>query len=73
MTITVEPTTKIVHVNGLPARIWEGVTDQGTPCHLYVTLVAVAEGLNPVAFEHELESRRAPSPEVEALPSRLVL
>lgn len=73
MKITLESTTKIVYLNGVGARIWEGTTDSGIPVHAYLTRVAVRHGEDTSQFERELQEHRAPSPEVAAIPLRLVL
>ncbi len=73
MRITVESTTKKVQLNGVPARIWEGMTDSGIPVHVYITRVAVEEGQNQEQFERELDQHRAPSPAVQAISLKLVL
>jgi hypothetical protein len=57
----------------MDARIWEATTEAGVRCHLYVTRVAIAEGQNLEQFERELELQRAPSPEIEGIPLRLIL
>ena len=41
MKITIESTTKLVAVNGVPARIWEGHTEGGVPLHCYVTRLGI--------------------------------
>jgi hypothetical protein len=71
--LTLESTTKIVHVNGVPARIWEGHTANGVPVHAYVTRVAVDQAEDAGELERELEEHRTPSPEIEAIPARLIL
>ena len=73
MKITIESTTKIVHMNGVPCRIWEGTTATGIPVHCYITLVAVPKDQDPAQFERELEEQKPPSPEIEAIPLRMVL
>lgn len=73
MTITIESTTKIVHLNGVPARIWEGATDSGIPVHCYVTRLAVPNGQDTTAFDLELQEHRPPSAEIAAIPLRLVI
>lgn len=73
MRITVESTTKTVTLNGVPARIWEGKTDSGIPCHVYVTRIAVERDQDNAEFERELQEHRPPSPEIEAIPLRLVI
>lgn len=71
--MTIESTSKVVELNGVGVRIWEGKTDSGIPIHAYVALVAVPTGERQEDFERELAERRAPSPMVEGIPSRLVM
>lgn len=73
MKVTLESTTKIVTVNGVPARIWDGETAGGIRVHAYVTRIAVAAKDDAAQFESELQECRAPSPEVAAIPLRLIL
>ena len=73
MKITIESTTKIVELNGVPARIWEGKTDDGTELHCYVTRVAVAKGQDTMQFEEQLQQHKTPTPEIEAIPLRMIL
>jgi hypothetical protein len=71
--LTLESTTKIVQLNGVPARIWEGHTANGVPVHVYITRVAVDREEDNSELERELEEHRAPSPEVDAIPWRMIL
>ena len=77
MKITIESTDKCVELRGpagkMLARIWEGQTQNGIPVHAYVTRIAVARIEDLAEFERDLQSHRAPSPEVEAIPLRLLL
>ena len=73
MKVTLESTTKIVHLNGVPARVWEGHTESGIPCHAYLTRIAVAKDQDASQFERELLEQRAPSPEIQAIPARMVI
>ena len=77
MKITLESTTKVVELRTptgtVQARIWEGTTASGIPIHAYVTRIAVDHQADHTEFERELAECRAPSPALEALPSRLVL
>lgn len=73
MTMTISSTTKIVTLNGIQCRIWEGKTERGMPVHCYIPRVAVKNGLDASQFEVELEEQRTPSPEVEAIPLRMIL
>ncbi len=64
MKLIIENTTKIVEVNGVPARVWEGKTESGIEVHCLITRVAVAEGLENhlyKQFETELSEQRKPS------------
>jgi hypothetical protein len=75
--VTLHSTSKIVRlvVDGreVPARIWEGETSSGIPCHAYVTRIAVADGNDTAEFDRELLEQRRPSAEIEAIPPRLVI
>jgi hypothetical protein len=74
MKITVESTDKIVELNGVPARIWEGETASGIKVHCYVTRIAVKRKEPRIAeFESELRETRTPSAELHAIPLRLIL
>jgi len=73
MRITIESTTKTVELNGVPARIWEGKTDSGIPCHCYITRIGVDRDEDSSEFESELQEHRPPSPEIAAIPLRLVV
>ena len=78
MKISLESTTKIVILKAgagaeVPARIWEGHTESGIPVHAYITRLAVDKDEDTSQFEQELQEHRAPSPEIEAIPLRLIL
>jgi hypothetical protein len=77
MQVQLESTGKLVDliVDGVafPARIWEGVTAAGIPCHAYVTRIAVANAEDTAEFERDLLTCRAPSPALVAIPLRMIL
>ena len=79
MKIVLESTTKVVELvgtpgdAGVPARIWEGHTEAGVPVYCYVTRIAVRASEDQDAFERELRECRPPSPDVAAIPFRMVL
>lgn len=73
MIVTIESTDKIVTLNGVPARIWQGATESGVPCHCYITRIAVDKGEDTSQFERELQEHAAPRAELEAIPMRMVL
>lgn len=76
MLVRIESTDKIVALNGVPARIWEGTTAGGIPVYCYVTRIAVRDDVKADVieqFDRELLSCRPPSAEVVAIPARLRL
>lgn len=75
MKLTIENTSKIVKLNGVPARVWEGITESGIPVICYITRIVVSnvEGVDYSEFQRELSEERAPSAEVQAFPPRLIL
>lgn len=75
MRVTLESTTKMVTVNGVPARIWEGKTDSGIPVHAFITRIAAPDRpeIDFSQFERELRECAKPSPEVQAIDARLLL
>jgi hypothetical protein len=73
MKITIESTTKIVALNGLDCRVWEGQTEQGVAIHCFIPRISVNEGLDTAQFEAELQEQRKPSIDVAGLPARMIL
>jgi hypothetical protein len=77
MKITITSTTKIVELDGVPARVWEGHTEGGVALHCYITRLAVDKGAAAQEqleeFEKDLQEHAPPSADVQAIPPRLVL
>lgn len=73
MKITLESTDKLVDLNGIPARVWEGQTESGIRVHAFITRIAVHRDDDTSEFERDLQEHRAPSPEVALIPLRLIL
>jgi hypothetical protein len=77
MEVQLQSTQKIVElvVNGVavPARVWEGHTAAGIPCHAFITRIAVKEGLDDTEFERDLQARAKPTPEIAAIPLRMII
>lgn len=76
MKLTIEPTDKIVHVNGVEARVWEGQTESGAKVHLFITRIGVdaSDSATCDQFARELRESSAPTDDrVRAYPARLVL
>ena len=73
MKIMLESTDRIVTVNGIEARIWQGESASGIACHAYITRIAVRRDLDCAEFERELLETAAPRPELNGIPLRMVL
>lgn len=72
MKIQLESTTKIVNLDGVDCRVWEGVTESGIPVHCFIALIA-SNSRDQRQFAYELQETRPPSPEIAAIPARLIL
>jgi hypothetical protein len=73
MKITIESTTKLVHVNGIPARIWKGETEGGQKVHCFITRIATPVDSDQDAFMAELTQTAVPAPELNSYPIRLLI
>jgi len=73
MQIEIENTEKIVELNGVPARVWEGKTKSGINVHCFITRISPQQNEDIEEFEKELQQTRAPSVEIAAYPLRLIL
>ena len=74
MTMTLHSTDKLVTLNGVPARVWEGETASGTAVIAMITRVAVDRDAAPeriAEFERDLQEHRRPSVEASAFPARM--
>lgn len=71
--ITLEPTTLFVHVNGACCRVWQGHTAAGVPIHAHVALVGVDRADDASELEAALTEVATPRPELADLPPRLVV
>jgi hypothetical protein len=67
MRITIESTTKTVTLKGVPARIWEGETDDGVDVYCYVTgfgpssVASVTPEERLRRFRQQMASHRSPT------------
>lgn len=73
MRMQIESTTKVVMVNGIETRVWEGSTESGVEVIVFIPRIAVREDQDCSQLEAELKECKAPSAEVEAFPLRLIL
>lgn len=73
MEIQLHNTTKVVFLNGVPARLWEGYTASGVKVHAFITRIAVKDSDDLSEFEAELDAVAPPSPEMDGIPLRLLI
>lgn len=69
MKITIEATSQVTHLNGVEVRVWEGTTERGTPCLVFVHRMSVKEGL----AEEFMEELRELTPPAETVGLGVVL
>jgi hypothetical protein len=71
MKVQLESTDKTVELKTptgvVPARIWEGTTENGIACHAFVTRIAVSKDLDASEFERGLQKHRPLSRELEGV------
>ncbi|MCD9186754.1 MAG: hypothetical protein LUM44_09990 [Pyrinomonadaceae bacterium] len=73
MVITIQNTEKVVTLDGVPARIWEGTTDSGIEVICFITRVLVPENDRQDEFLRELQQCEKPSIAAEAISLHLIL
>ena len=52
MKIEITPTLLVTEIYGQKMRIWQGTTNQGTDCNVYVPLIGIFESAAGVEFDH---------------------
>lgn len=82
MKITIHSTTQVVQLQTpqgvIPARIWEGTTDNGVPVHAFITRICpsipkpVPDNL-VAEFERDLQECEEPTALMQSIPLRLIL
>jgi hypothetical protein len=74
MRISISSTTKIVKLNGVPARIWQGETESGIKVHCYITRIAIdRDETRTEEFECDLEEHEAPRLDLRVIPLNLLI
>ncbi|TXH51299.1 MAG: hypothetical protein E6Q97_18570 [Desulfurellales bacterium] len=76
MKVSLESTNRMIEINGVPARVWEGTTESG--CRVFAAIAQVAHHKDddPKAFEFErdLTPHKPASPRaIECWPLRMVI
>lgn len=71
MKITIESTSVITTIEGVKVRLWEGTTERGAPCKVFVRMIAAEIGREE---ELERELLELPQPaELRTLSLRQIL
>jgi hypothetical protein len=70
MKITITSTELMTHMDGVPVRLWEGTTEDGAPCKVFVHRIAVGDEHDSSRFDRELSERFPPG---RVVPLRLIL
>jgi hypothetical protein len=68
--IEISSTNLITALDGVPVRVWEGTTERGVKCKVFVHRLAVANNENQAQFDQELTEQFEPG---RAIPLRYVL
>jgi hypothetical protein len=73
MKITIESTTKIVKLNDIDCRVWEGQTEHGVKVHAFIPRISAKDDQDLSQFEAELKEQKPPSAEIQFLPLRMII
>lgn len=60
MQIQIESTEQLTHMDGVPVRVWNGVTAEGVPCYVFVHRLAVRNTDDQSTFDRELQEQLPP-------------
>jgi hypothetical protein len=60
MKIAIEATGTLTELDGQRVRLWEGVTERGVRCKVFVARVMVHPDADPSQFEEELKETGEP-------------
>lgn len=71
MQIQIKATEKLTKMDGVPVRLWEGVTAGGVKCKVFVHCIAVHNLDDTSQFEKELEEQMPPA--APAIPLSMIL
>jgi hypothetical protein len=73
MRIAIESTTKMVTLNSVPCRVWEGITARGVKVVVFIPRIAVKDDQDIRQFEEELVEQKPPSADARVFPARMIL
>lgn len=65
MKLMIEATDQLTEIDGVPARVWNGTTEGGVECKVFVHRIAVHESADASQFERELKEQMPPGRHVD--------
>lgn len=71
MEIQIKSTDTLTTLDGVPVRLWEGVTANGVECKVFVHRLAVKKDADTSQFEAELKEKMQPGAKI--VPLRQIL
>jgi hypothetical protein len=60
MRIMIESTDALTTIDGVPVRLWEGTTEDGIPCKVFVHRIAVHNEQDASTFDVRLQEQLPP-------------
>jgi hypothetical protein len=60
MKLMIESTEVITRIDGVEVRLWEGTTEDGIPCKVFIHRIAVANEQDATVFDGELVAKLPP-------------
>ena len=64
MKISITATDQLTRMDGVQVRVWEGVTERGVSCKVFVHRIAVHQSDDASQFEAELQETLSPGQHV---------
>jgi hypothetical protein len=64
MKIMIESTDQVTDFDGVPVRLWEGTTEAGTPCKVFIHRIAIHKDHDADQFSRELAEQLPPGRKV---------
>jgi hypothetical protein len=63
--LTITSTNQLTRIDGVDVRVWDGVTEEGVACKVFVHRLRVDRGKDSSEFERELKEELQPGSHVD--------
>ncbi len=70
MTLMIESTDELTFMDGVPVRVWKGITERGVRCFVFVHRIVAAEKEQKEQLDRDLKVELAPG---RVIPLRNIL